>query len=47
MIAPAAESVAAQFGITNDVVIAMTTSVFVLGYGAYPRRFSLLSWSWC
>lgn len=33
MIAPASEQLASQFGITNAVVMAMTTSVFVLGYG--------------
>ncbi|KAF5364870.1 hypothetical protein D9757_013047 [Collybiopsis confluens] len=33
MVAPATEAVAAEFGITNDVLIAMTTSIFVLAYG--------------
>lgn len=33
MVAPATETIAAQFGITNDVLIAMTTSIFVLAYG--------------
>ncbi|KAH9476321.1 Efflux pump vrtL [Psilocybe cubensis] len=32
MIAPASDQVAHDFGITNDVLIAMTTSVFLLGY---------------
>lgn len=33
MIAPATDQLAEQFGITSDVVMAMTTSIFVLGYG--------------
>jgi hypothetical protein len=36
MIAPASEKVAQQFGTTNPVLIAMTTSVFVLAYGEDP-----------
>lgn len=35
MIAPAASQVAEQFGITSSVLVAMTTSIFVLGYGEY------------
>jgi hypothetical protein len=35
MIAPAADQVAQQLGITNNVLVAMTTSIFVLGYGKY------------
>ena len=35
MIAPAAEQVAEQLGITSNVLIAMTTSIFILGYGEY------------
>ena len=35
MIAPATAQVAREFGITNNVLIAMTTSVFVLGYGKH------------
>lgn len=35
MISPASEAVAQQFGITNNVIIAMTTSIFVLAYGKY------------
>jgi hypothetical protein len=35
MIAPAANQVAEQFGITSNVLIAMTTSIFILGYGKY------------
>lgn len=34
MIAPASDKLAAEFGITNTAVIALTTSVFVLAYGA-------------
>lgn len=33
MIAPATVQVAKDFGITNNVLIAMTTSIFILGYG--------------
>lgn len=33
MIAPASEQVAHRFGITDTVIIAMLTSIFVLGYG--------------
>jgi hypothetical protein len=33
MIAPASGQLAEQFGIDSTVVLAMTTSVFVLGYG--------------
>ena len=33
MIAPATNQVAAQFGIHSSVVIAFTTSIFVLAYG--------------
>ena len=48
MIAPAAEQVAEQLGITSNVLIAMTTSIFILGYGEYflyaapPRHYSQL-----
>ena len=35
MIAPASEAVAQEFSITNDVIIAMTTSIFVLAYGGW------------
>ena len=35
MIAPAAAQVAEEFGITNNVLVAMTTSIFILGYGEY------------
>lgn len=33
MVAPATEQIASEFGVTSNVLIAMTTSVFVLGYG--------------
>jgi hypothetical protein len=33
MVAPAANQLAGDFGVTNTAVIAMMTSVFVLGYG--------------
>jgi hypothetical protein len=33
MIAPASPQVAAHFGITNEVVIGLITSIFVLAYG--------------
>jgi hypothetical protein len=35
MIAPASRQVAEQFDIHSTVILAMTTSVFVLGYGVY------------
>ena len=34
MIAPASSKVAEEFGITSAVMIAMTTSIFILAYGA-------------
>lgn len=34
MITPASGQVAQEFGVTNDVVIALMTSIFVLAYGA-------------
>jgi hypothetical protein len=33
MIAPAAGQVASAFGIHSDVILALTTSIFVLAYG--------------
>ena len=33
MVAPATNQVAAQFGIHNSIIIALTTSIFVLAYG--------------
>ena len=41
MVAPATAQIAQEFGITSTAIIAMTTSVFVLGYGKskpYERR---------
>ena len=35
MIAPAAAQVSEQFGITNKTLVAMTTSIYILGYGEY------------
>ncbi|KAJ3994602.1 MFS polyamine transporter [Lentinula boryana] len=43
MVAPATETIAAQFGITNDVIIAMTTSIFVLAYAIGPLILGPLS----
>ncbi|KAA1478671.1 MFS polyamine transporter [Dentipellis sp. KUC8613] len=43
MVAPASPQVAAEFGVTNDVVIAMMTSVFVLGYAFGPLVLGPLS----
>ncbi|PPQ70367.1 hypothetical protein CVT24_013142 [Panaeolus cyanescens] len=42
MVAPASEQVASELGITSPVLIAMSTSVFVLGYGEPFRLFTLL-----
>ena len=36
MVAPATEQIATQFGMTSEVLIAMTVSVFVLGYAVGP-----------
>src|SRR5712691_11156155 len=36
MIAPASKQLAERFDIHNTVLLAMTTSVYVLAYGAYP-----------
>ncbi|GJE90729.1 MFS polyamine transporter [Phanerochaete sordida] len=43
MIAPASDQLAANFGITSDVVIALTTSVFVLAYAFGPLFLGPLS----
>ena len=43
MIAPAAAQVAKEFGITSNVLVAMTTSIFVLGYGKHSP-FTFHSW---
>ena len=42
MIAPASGQLAEQFGIESSVVIALTTSVFVLAYGRLVRLFAKL-----
>lgn len=39
MVAPATDQIAEQFGIHSTVIIAMTTSVFVVGYGKFPSIF--------
>lgn len=36
MVAPALQSIAAEFNITNDVEIALTLSIFVLAYAIGP-----------
>jgi len=43
MIAPASTQVAEQFGITNDVIIALITSIFVLAYAVGPLFLGPLS----
>ncbi|THH06070.1 hypothetical protein EW145_g4340 [Phellinidium pouzarii] len=43
MVAPATDQIAEQFGITSTVVIAMTTSIFVLGYAFGPLFLGPLS----
>ncbi|KDQ61903.1 hypothetical protein JAAARDRAFT_123222 [Jaapia argillacea MUCL 33604] len=43
MIAPASDQVAQQFGITSSVLIAMTTSIFVLAYAIGPLFLGPLS----
>ena len=35
MIAPATDQLADQFGVTNNAVIALMTSIFVLAYGTF------------
>lgn len=35
MIAPASDQLADQFGVTNNAVIALMTSIFVLAYGTH------------
>jgi MFS family permease len=41
MVAPAANQLAAEFGIHSSVIIAFTTSIFVLAYGEsiFVQRF--------
>ena len=41
MVAPASDQLAAQFGITNSAIIALTISVFVLAYGKLKSTLSL------
>lgn len=43
MVAPATDAVAQQFGITSAVMIAMTTSIFVLAYGKLSRLLHILT----
>lgn len=43
MIAPASGQLAEEFGITNEVIIALTTSVFVLAYAVGPLFLGPLS----
>ncbi|KAF7312747.1 MFS polyamine transporter [Mycena indigotica] len=43
MIAPASQQVAQDFGITNDVVVALVTSIFVLAYALGPLFLGPLS----
>ncbi|KDR79426.1 hypothetical protein GALMADRAFT_243502 [Galerina marginata CBS 339.88] len=43
MVAPATEQIAREFGITQPVLIAMTTSVFILGYAVGPLFLGPLS----
>ncbi|KAJ6508226.1 MFS polyamine transporter [Mycena sanguinolenta] len=43
MIAPASEQVAERFGITNDVVVALITSIFILAYAVGPLFLGPLS----
>lgn len=38
MVAPAIDQVASAFGIDNDVVLALTTSIFVLAFGKWMCR---------
>lgn len=33
MMAPASQQIATQFGVTNSAIIAMMTTMFVMGYG--------------
>ncbi|KAF8624243.1 hypothetical protein AX15_005973 [Amanita polypyramis BW_CC] len=43
MVAPASEQIAKEFGIKSDALIAMTTSIFVLGYSVGPLVIGPLS----
>lgn len=39
MVAPATLQIAGEFGVTSTAIIAMMTSVFVLGYGKLCAQF--------
>ncbi|KAI5115610.1 hypothetical protein M0805_006818 [Coniferiporia weirii] len=43
MVAPATDQIAREIGITSTVIIAMTTSIFILGYGFGPLVLGPLS----
>ncbi|KAF8333792.1 MFS polyamine transporter [Amanita rubescens] len=43
MVAPASETIAEQFHITNEAIVAMTTSIFILGYAIGPLLLGPLS----
>ncbi|KAF9066975.1 MFS general substrate transporter [Rhodocollybia butyracea] len=43
MVAPATDVIASQFGITSEVLIAMTTSIFILAYAIGPLFLGPLS----
>lgn len=43
MVAPASDQLAAQLGIHSDVIIAFTTSIFVLAYGKFYRTMRIPS----
>ncbi|KAE9387803.1 MFS polyamine transporter [Gymnopus androsaceus JB14] len=43
MVAPATDVIAQQFGITNTVILAMTTSIFILAYAIGPLFLGPLS----
>lgn len=43
MVAPASEAIAQEFGIKSTVLIAMTTSIFILGYAVGPLFLGPLS----
>ncbi|KAJ7808595.1 major facilitator superfamily domain-containing protein [Mycena olivaceomarginata] len=45
MIAPASSQVAADFGITNDVVIGLVTSIFILAYEIFAQTCGTLVWN--
>lgn len=45
MIAPASDQLASDFGVTNNVVIALMTSIFVLAYGTYMWCYSWIEFA--